>query len=95
MTNDERNLILKRLIDKGLLPNDGEELDPATVLSLTPREMEVLRDMLIIEAEFAKDNFERVSKLAPPNTPRWDRFKAWLWFRWLSMRLFFAKLRAK
>jgi len=94
MTEDERELIVRRLIDKGLLPYDGEELDLAMALSLTPREMEVLRDVMFIEAELARTDFERLSKLTP-DAPRLDRFKAWLWSRWLSMRLFFAKLRAK
>ena len=50
MTDGERQLIVSRLVDKGLLPHDDGVLDPATLEHLTEREMEVFREFFFEKA---------------------------------------------
>jgi len=49
--NEERKLILQRLLDKGLLPYDGQYIQDTTLNELTLREMEILNEE--IEKSFA------------------------------------------
>ena len=51
MKDEERKLILHRLLDKGLWPYDGQVIDGSTLKELTLREMEILNEE--IEKSFA------------------------------------------
>lgn len=102
MTQGEGQLIVSRLVDKGLLPWDGREFDGAELEGLTEREIKVLRDIMFCEVESARANVDEILRLTPgaPKSVRvkvWllARVKVWLWSHRLSIRLFSAKLRAK
>jgi hypothetical protein len=102
MTQGEGQLIASRLVDKGLIPWDGREFDPAELESLSERELKVLRDIMLCEVESARASANALLKLSS-GAPMLTRFKVWLWARFkvglwshgLSVRLFSAKLKAK
>ncbi len=95
MTDGERQLIVSRLVDKGLLPYDGGVLDRATLKNLTEREMEVFGGFFFEKVENICADLEAFLEAAPSSISRFERLKFWLWARWLSMRLFVVKKRAR
>jgi hypothetical protein len=57
----ERKLILHRLLDKGLWPYHGQDIDDTTLKELTLREMEILTEE--IEKSFAPAQVSTFAKL--------------------------------
>jgi hypothetical protein len=95
MTDGERQLIVSRLVDKGLLPYDGGVLDPAALENLTEREREVFGEFFFEEVENIRADLEAFLKAARPSVSKFEGLKFWLSARWLSMRLFVVKKRAR
>jgi hypothetical protein len=95
MTDGERQLIVSRLVNKGLLPYDGGVLDPATLENLTEREMEVFGEFFFEEAANICAEMDGLLRIAPPDMSKFEILKFWFSARWLSMRLFVAKQRAR
>ena len=95
MTDGERQLIVSRLVDKGLLPYDGSVLDQATLENLTEREMEVFGEFFFEEAANIRADMDGLLRIALLDMSKFERWKYWLSARWVSMRLFVAKKRVK
>jgi hypothetical protein len=95
MTDGERQLIVTRLVDKGLLPYEGGVLDPAALENLTEREREVFGEFFFEEVGNIRADLEAFMRVAPQNVSKFERLKFWLLARWLSMRLFVLKKKAQ
>ncbi len=100
MTNEERELIVSRLVDKGLLPYDGKRLDLAKLESLTDREREVFGEFVRDDAVNAYRDLPAIEGYGPRRGLRHRplRFvwlRVWLSDLWLLARLFAEKARAK
>jgi len=92
MTDAERELIVRRLFDRGLLPWEGVEFDVATVLEMTQRERQVLKEEMEREAAEAQRRAEAALRMAPPGAiSRFELLKIWLRLRWSSLRMAWAK----
>ncbi len=61
MRNEDRNLVLNKLFDKGLWPYDGQNIDDATLKKLSLQEMEILTEE--IEKSFASTRVSTSEKL--------------------------------
>jgi hypothetical protein len=95
MTEGERQLIVSRLVDKGLLPYDGGVLDPAMLENLTEREMEVFGEFFFEEAANIRADMDGLLRIATLDISKFERLKFWLSTRWLSMRVSIAKKKVK
>jgi hypothetical protein len=95
MTEGERGLLARRLIDRGLITDVGEWVcTRAEAAYLTEREREGLRDLILEEAEDGTYRSKVISKLAP-GASKLDRLKSRTLSLWHSARLFLLKKGAK
>jgi hypothetical protein len=88
-------LIVSRLTDKGLLPYDGGELDPAKLEGLNERERAVLQELILEWISAAVEVRDALAKSATLGLSRFQRLRLWLSTRWFALRLFGLKKRAK
>jgi hypothetical protein len=95
MTDGERQLILGRLFDKGLLPWEGAEVDAATWETLSDREREVFAGEIAKEVERLQAEVDALLRMAPPSMSRFTKLKLLLSSRWRSLRLAWAKKGAR
>jgi hypothetical protein len=87
---------VSRLVDKGLLPYDGEELDPAKLESLTDREREVFGEFVRDDSVKAYRDLPAIEFYGLRHAPlKFVRLRAWLSDLWLLAPLFAEKARAK
>jgi hypothetical protein len=91
VTDGERQLILRRLHDKGILPYNGQMYDETSIRQLTPREREVLRDIARDDCEYALKSGIALLQAGPTNQPLIIRLKHWI----LSIRWRFKHRRLK
>jgi hypothetical protein len=87
MTDGERQLIVSRLVDKGLLPYDGGVLDSATLENLTEREMEVFGEFFFEKAANIRADLDGLLRIATLDMSKLEKLKFWFSARWFSIRL--------
>jgi hypothetical protein len=97
MTDRERQLILGRLFDRGLLPWEGNEIDATTWETLSDQEREVFAEEIAKEAErLQAEEVDVILRMEPKgSSSRFTELKLFLWSRWRSLRMAWAKKGAR
>jgi hypothetical protein len=96
MTDRERQLILGRLFDRGLLPWECNEIDATTWETLSDREREVFAEEIAREAErLQAEEVGVILRTEPKGSSRFTELKLFLWSRWRSLRMAWAKKGAR
>lgn len=91
MTDGERQLILRRLVDRDLLPWNSEKITPAAIKALSARERAVFVEEL--EREIKRDlaGANALLRASAREMSGFARLKARTKLRWASLRLLLAK----